>query len=73
MGGLSLNVGGWGSGGLGTAVPVAASQPGSPTVTQAAFGIGDGAAGDTWAAQGSVVAAVAAAALLVFLWHSLPR
>jgi hypothetical protein len=75
MAGLGLNVGGYGSATTGTAsLPTAASQPGSATVAQRAFGIsslGDG--GPDLAAKGAVAAGVIGAALLVFLWHSLPR
>ena len=74
MPGLGLNVGGYGGVSTGTALPVAAGSPGSATVTQAAFGItAAGAAGSPWAAQGAVAAGLIGAALLVFLWHSLPR
>ena len=73
MAGLSMGMGGFGGQVTATALPNAASQPGSMTVTQAAFGITAGAGGDDWAAKGSLVAGVVGAALLVFLWHSLPR
>lgn len=74
MPGLGLNVGGYGGVQTGTALPAAASQPGSQPVAVKAFGVtaaGDG--GSPWAAQGAVAAGVIGAALLVFLWHSLPR
>jgi hypothetical protein len=76
MSGLGLNVGGYGSVQTATAaVPSAAQQPGAPTVMQKAFGVGTAqdSAGSPWAARGTLVLGAAAAGLLVFLWHSLPR
>ena len=74
MAGLGLNVGGYGGVNTATALPTAASHPGSQPVAVKAYGVtayGDG--GNPWAAQGAVASGVIAAALLVFLWHSLPR
>jgi hypothetical protein len=76
MAGLGLNVGGYGAVQTATAaVPSAAQQPGAPNVMQRAFGVGSAqdAAGSPWAGRGALVAGAAAAAVLVFLWHSLPR
>ncbi len=74
MAGLSLAVGGYGGLGQGT-MPTAASQPGAASVTQQAFGVysSQTAGGPSTAAYGSLIAGAAAAALIVFLWHSLPR
>jgi hypothetical protein len=71
--GLGLNVGGYGY--AGAAVPTAASNPGSATVSQVAFGIGTSqtAAGPRTAAFGTMAAGAAGVAVLIFLWYSLPR
>jgi len=74
MSGLNLKVYG-GAMGQG-AVPVAAGQPGSGTITQKAFGVysqQSGQVGPRTAAFGTVGLAVAGAAILVYLWYSLPR
>ena len=74
MPGLGMNIGGYGGVTTGTALPSAASQPGSQPVAIKAFGVtAAGEGGSAWAAQGAVVAGIVGAALLVFLWHSLPR
>ena len=74
MAGLSLNVGGWGSSGIGTAVPAASNNPGSPTIQQAGFGItAIGAGQRTTAGYGAVISGAAAAAILFWLYCSLPR
>lgn len=73
MSGLSLSVGGRGSY-QGAALPSAASQAGSATVTRAAFGVGvGGAAGPKTAGLGTTMVGAIAAVLLLFVWHSLPR
>lgn len=72
MAGLSLNVGGYGS----AAVPAAANQPAASgaTIGQQAFGVTTGASrGNTLATYGSVGLGLAGAAVLVWLWYSLPR
>jgi hypothetical protein len=71
MAGLSLNIGGYGGTG---ALPTAAGSPTGTNVSQAAFGVTSiGSAGSPRAAQGAVAAGILATAVLVFLWHSLPR
>jgi hypothetical protein len=70
MPGLSLNVGGYGA----AAAPVAANQPAGPTISQQAFGITTGASrANRLATYGSVGAGLLGAAVLVWLWYSLPR
>ena len=72
MAGLSLSMGGYG--GIGTAVPAAASAPGASTVGQAAFGItATGVGGARTAGYGALLISAAAAVLLVCIWNSLPR
>jgi hypothetical protein len=73
--GLGLRVGGFGSvTGNGGAVPTAANQPGGTTAGQAAFGIfSSQTAGDTTAGFGSLILGASAAALLAWLWWTLPR
>ena len=72
MAGLSLNVGGYGTAGSG-ALPVAANNP-SSTITQKAFGVSTGAEGQSRVpAYGSVGLGLLGAAVLVWLWYSLPR
>jgi hypothetical protein len=73
--GLGLRVGGFGSvTGTGGAVPSAASQPGSATVGQRAFGVfSSQTAGDTTAGFGALILGASAAALLAWLWWTLPR
>lgn len=75
MAGLSLNVGGYGSGYAGAAVPTASNLPEGQTVNQAAFGIGTSqtAAGPRTAGFGTVGLALAGAAVLAWLWYTLPR
>ena len=71
MAGLGLNVGGFGSAGY---VPAPASQPGTATVGQQAFGIySSQTAGPGRAAAGSVILGASAAVLLAWLWWTLPR
>jgi len=73
--GLGLRVGGFGSvAGTGAAVPAAASQPGSATVGQSAFGVfSSQTAGDTTAGFGALILGASAAALLAWIWWTLPR
>jgi len=73
--GLGLNVGGFGSvTGSGGAIPAAAGQPGSATVGQQAFGVfSSQTAGDATAGMGSLIIGASAAALLAWLWWTLPR
>ena len=71
MAGLNLNVGGYGKAGA-ASVPYAANPP-SSTISQKAFGITAGTAGSKVPAYGSVGLGVAGAAVLVWLWYSLPR
>ena len=72
MAGLGLNVGGFGA--IGTAVPSPASQPGSSTVGQQAFGIySSQTAGPATAGMGTLILGASAAALLAWIWWTLPR
>jgi hypothetical protein len=75
MAGLSLNVGGYGSGYAAAAVPTASNLPTGQTINQAAFGIGtsQSAAGPRTAGWGTVGLGIAGAALLTWLWYTLPR
>lgn len=76
MPGLNLNVGGYGAGGYApAAVPTASNLPTGQTVNQAAFGIGTSqtAEGPALAGFGTVGLGVAGAALLAYLWYTLPR
>lgn len=68
MAGLALGVGGYGS----AAVPVAANPP-SSTISQQAFGITSGTGGPSNAANGALISGGLAAALLAWLWWTLPR
>lgn len=73
MAGLALNVGGFGSAGSGGgALPMAANPP-SSNISQRAFGISTGQAGSRVPAYGSVGLGLAGAAVLLWLWYSLPR
>jgi hypothetical protein len=73
--GLSLGVGGYGVGYASAATPVAANQPDGTTINQKAFGIGTSqtAAGPKTAGFGTVGLGLAGAAVLVWLWWTLPR
>jgi hypothetical protein len=73
--GLGLQMGAFGSGYASAAVPTATSNPGSATVSQAAFGIGTSqtAGGPRTAGFGTMAAGAAGVAVLLFLWYSLPR
>lgn len=73
MPGLGLQVGGFG--GIGTAVPAPAAQPGTnTTVGQLAFGIGSAqTAGSAHAGMGSLILGASAAVLLAWIWWTLPR
>ena len=74
MSGLSLNVGGFGGQTAGKAgLPYAANNPAS-TISQKAFGIQAGLSGQSKGpAYGSVGLGLLGAAVLVWLWYSLPR
>ena len=55
-------------------MPTAAGQPGSATVGQQAFGVfSSQTAGDTTAGFGALILGASAAALLAWLWWTLPR
>jgi len=71
--GLGLNVGGFGA--VGTAVPAPATQPGSgTTVGQQAFGVySTQTSGPSTAGMGSLLLGASAAALLAWIWWTLPR
>ena len=73
MAGLNLNVGGYGY--AGAAVPTASNLPEGQTINQAAFGIGTSqtAEGPRTAGFGTVGLGLAGAALLAWLWYTLPR
>ena len=74
MAGLSLGV--YGGGMSQGAVPAAAgAAPGVPTISQKAFGIysQQTRTGPRTAGYGTVALGVAGAAILVWLWYSLPR
>lgn len=82
MAGLSLNMSGFGAASAGSlggsnlaSVPSAAGSPSGPRITERAFGIGtsQSAAGPRTAAYGTMLAGAAGAALLVWLWWTLPR
>ena len=73
MAGLTLGVGGFGSGIAAAKLPIAANAP-SSTISQKAFGVTTGTAGlSRVPAYGTLTVGVAAAAVLVWLWYSLPR
>lgn len=76
MAGLSLGVGGFGSGYAGAAVPVASNLPEGQTINQAAFGIGTSQTDDTGprtAGFGTVGLGLGGALVLWWLWYTLPR
>ena len=74
MAGLSLNVGGFGAGRAQSSagLPMAANAP-SSTIAQKAYGIQQGQAGSRVPAYGSVGLDLLGAAVLIWLWVSLPR
>jgi hypothetical protein len=74
MAGLSLNVGGYGAGRAqsSSGVPMAANAP-SSNIAQRAYGIQEGQAGSRVPAYGSVGLGLLGAAVLIWLWVSLPR
>jgi hypothetical protein len=75
MSGLSLGMGAYGAQMPQGALPVAANNP-SSTISQKAFGIysqQSGAVGPRTAGYGTVVLGVAGAAILAWLWWTLPR
>ena len=73
MAGLNLSVGAYGNAGNGS-LPSAANSPTGTTIAQKAFGITSGTdqAGSR-AANGTLIVGAAAAALLAWLWWTLPR
>jgi hypothetical protein len=77
MPGLALGVGGYGSaaGYTPAASPVAANQPDGTTINQKAFGIGTSqtSEGPATAGFGTVGLGLAGAAVLAWLWWTLPR
>jgi hypothetical protein len=78
MAGLTLGVGGYGasaSGYIPAATPTAANMPTGTTINQAAFGIGTSqtGTGPKTAGFGTVGLGLAGSAVLVWLWHTLPR
>lgn len=68
MSGLTLGMGSYG----GASLPTAANNP-SSTISQQAFGITSGSGGPSTAAAGAVGSGAIAAALLAWLWWTLPR
>lgn len=75
MAGLSLGVGGFGSGYATAASPVAANSPTGATINQQAFGIGTSqtSSGPKTAGFGTVGLGLAGAIVLTWLWWTLPR
>jgi len=77
MAGLSLGAAGYAAGGYApAAVPAQAGNPAGPsTIGMKAFGIGTSQTdvGPRTAGLGTVALGLAGAAILVFLWKSLPR
>jgi len=78
MAGLALNVGGYGSAGAANLASVPAQagvSPGAPSITQRAFGIGTSQTegGPSTAGYGTTALGIAGAALLCWLWWTLPR
>lgn len=70
MAGLNLRGGGGGSGF--TATAAAPPSMAGTTATQQAYGTAYGP-GPSTAKNGAVIAGIAGAALLLFMWYSLPR
>lgn len=76
MAGLNLSMGAFGGSMSQGAVPVAAGvSPGAPTIGQKAFGVmsANQSVGPRTAGFGTVALGLAGAAILVYLWWSLPR
>lgn len=76
MAGLNLGASARASGYLGPAgLPVAANMPTGTTINQQAFGIRNGSegCGPRTAGMGTTGIALGAAAVLVWLWWTLPR
>ena len=77
MAGLSLGMGAYGGQMSQGGMPVQAGvSPGSPTISRLGFGTysqQSGAIGPRTAGFGTVALAIAGAAVLLFLWNSLPR
>lgn len=75
MPGLNLSMGSYGSTMSQGAVPVAANSP-SSTISQKAFGVfsqQEGATGPRTAGYGTVILGLAGAAVIAWLWFTLPR
>lgn len=75
MAGLNLSMGAYGGPMSQGALPVAANNP-SSTISQKAFGVFSqqaGNCGPRTAGYGTVLLGLAGAAILVYLWYSLPR
>lgn len=76
MAGLNLSMGAYGGSMSQGAVPAAAGvSPGAPTISQRAFGVGslNQSIGPRTAGLGTVALGMIGAAVLVYLWWSLPR
>ena len=77
MAGLLLGQGPYGAQMSQGAIPAAAGvSPGAPTIAQKAFGVFSqqaGNCGPRTAGYGTVALGLAGAAILVYLWYSLPR
>jgi hypothetical protein len=73
MAGLQL-MGSAGFSGSGGGLPVAANNPTGTTISQQAFGVSSGlGTGPRTAGYGTLIAGAAGAALLAWLWWTLPR
>lgn len=71
-----LNLRGAGAGNVGAGFTATAASPPSAagtTATQQAYGTAGGGGGPATARNGALIAGVAGAGLLAFLWYSLPR
>lgn len=76
MSGLSLGMGAYGGQMPQGAVPAAAGvSPGAPTISKLAFGVGsfNQTVGPRTAGFGTVALGLAGAAILAWLWFTLPR
>ena len=77
MPGLSLRAGAFGGQGGQGMLPVQAGvSPGAPTISQQAFGVysqQSQGVGPKTAGFGTVALGLAGAAVLIYLWYSLPR
>jgi hypothetical protein len=76
MSGLSLGMSTYGGSMQGTLPAAASVSPGAPTISSKAFGVysqQEGAVGPRTAGFGTVALGLAGAAILAYLWWSLPR